>query len=338
MNRYSKNYLAEIEQARVSLDIDFLIGKTIALSGATGTIGSYLIDCLLFDASFDVKVIALVRDIPKAKQRFAFHHNDKRLTFILVDLMKPITIESQIDYVIHAASNTSPHEYKQHPIDTLLVNLLGNKTMCDLAIAHNSRYMFISSTEVYGQSDGSLIDESYLGYLNLLDPRSAYNEGKRASETLAIAYSDELGLDVVIPRLSRVYGPTQRSSDRKAMSQFINAGLHHEPIILKSAGNQMFSYTYVSDIISGLLFLLTHGQTGQAYNIASDEQKSLKEIATIIGEISGSEVKMDLSNDANVSYSKAEHALFDTKKIKALGWKSLVSLRSGLTRTFSVLS
>jgi nucleoside-diphosphate-sugar epimerase len=100
----------------------------------------------------------------------------------------------------------------------------------------------------------------------------------------------------------------------------------------------MFSYTYVSDIISGLLFLLAHGQTGQAYNIASDEQKSLKEIAMLIGEISGSEVKIDLASDVNVSYSKAEHALLDTKKIKALGWKSLVSLQSGLTRTFSVLS
>ena len=333
---YSKPYLDEIALAAKSLDIDSLKGKTIALSGATGLIGSYLIDTVLSHTDFPIRIHALVRNRSKASERFSRYESDTRLLIHEVDLMKPIEIEGKIDYVIHAASMTSPHEYATMPIEIMKTNIVGSDTMLSLADVHHARYLFVSSTEIYGTLTSETIKEDELGYLNLLDPRSAYNESKRAGETLAVSYASQRGLDIVIARLSRVYGPTQKDSDRKAMSQFLFAASRKEPIVIKSAGTQRFSYTYVSDAVSALVFLLTHGQSGKAYNVASEEVMSLKEIAMLIGKTAGIPVTFDLAKESGLSYSKTLQAVLDVNKIKTLGWLPKVSLTDGICRTLSV--
>ncbi len=337
MNLYrSEHYLSEITSLGKIVDLTYLNNQTIALTGATGMIGSYLIDTLLMSAAYHGTMIALVRDVPAARMRFDRFINDKRLIIRDVNLMEPIKCEQKLDYVIHAASMTSPHDYAAHPIDTLKTNLIGNMHMLDLACDHHARYMFISSTEVYGQASSSLIDEKYSGYLDPLDVRSAYNEGKRASETMCSAYMSERQLDIVIPRLSRVYGPTLKDSDKKALSQFIKAGVNHTPIVLKSDGRQMFSYMYVADAVTAILFLLRHGKSGEAYNVAHPEQKSLKDIATLIATMTKTTVTYDLTLEPGMSYSKAQYALFNLDKITSLGWQAKTDLTTGLTRIFAV--
>jgi len=333
---YSKTYLDEIDTAAKTFDIKSLYGKSIALSGATGLIGSYLIDVILSNKDVPIRLHALVRNSDKAMERFSLHEHDDRLTIHEVDLLKPIDINDEIDFVIHAASMTSPHEYATMPIDIMKTNIIGSDTMMSLADAHHARYLFVSSTEVYGTLANETIKEDELGYLNLLDPRSAYNESKRAGETLAVSYASQKGLDIVIARLSRVYGPTQKDSDRKAMSQFLFAAQRKEPIVIKSAGTQRFSYTYVSDAVGALLFLLTHGQNGQAYNVASEEILSLKEIALLIGKTADIPVTFDLAKESGLSYSKTLQAILDITKIKTLGWYPKVSLTDGIYRTLSV--
>lgn len=335
---YTKPYLAELNELKHLFACDFLNGKTLALSGATGMIGSYLIDSLLANKSFSGKIIALVRDEARAKKRFSYYANDFRLQLVLSDLNQTIQINEKVDYVIHGASLTSPHDYHDHPIDTMLLNLIGTKTMLDLAVNQKAKFLFTSSTEVYGHADQNLISEDYLGYLDLLDPRSAYNEGKRAGETLCIAYAAEKGLHVVIARLSRVFGPTLKDSDGKALSQFIARGIAGQPIVLKSLGQQRFSYTYVADAASGIIFLLAHGVTRQAYNIANEEALSLKEIAELVAKTCATKVIIELKNDTNMSYSKAQNALLNIDKIKRLGWTPKVSLAAGLVRTCVVRS
>jgi len=332
---YSPAYLADLVLARKTTDYDFLRGKTLALSGATGLIGSYLIDLLLGDTNLEVTIHALVRDKVKAYERFQAHRDDARLIIDEIDLSLPIMIDGNIDYVIHGASITSPHEYGTQPIATMLTNFVGNKTMLDLAVIKKARYMFISTTEIHGQADEKPIKEDYLGYLDLLDVRSGYNEAKRASETLCVAYAKEKVIEVVIPRLSRTFGPTQKPSDRKAMTQFLTAGRLKQPIVIKSAGTQKFSYTYVSDAVSGLLFVLERGKSGEAYNVASEEVLPLKEVAELIGSISGSEVMIEPQQEKGMAYSKAGHAILSIEKIKHLGWKPQVSLKDGICRTFS---
>jgi nucleoside-diphosphate-sugar epimerase len=333
---YTKPYLDELSELRSLFECDFLHNKTLALSGATGMIGSYLIDSLLANPDFKGTIIAIVRDKAQASERFIHFKGDQRLLFVEARMDTTINIQQKIDYLVHAASLTSPHDYHDHPIDTMLLNIIGNKHMLDLAVRNKSRYMFVSSTEVYGQSEGNRIDETYSGYLDQLDPRSAYNEGKRASETLCVAYMAEHQLEVVIPRLSRVFGPTLKDSDGKALSQFIARGIQQQPIVLKSQGAQRFSYTYVADAASAILFLLHHGQSGHAYNVASEEDLSLRQIAEIVANICKTNVTFDLSIEKNMSYSKAAHALLSIEKIKDLGWKPHVSISSGLARTCAV--
>lgn len=333
---YTKPYLKELQELQTMFICDFLSGKTLALSGATGMIGSYLIDSLLSNSNFDGRIIAIVRDKAKAIERFNAFKSDPRLAFAEARLDMNIPIDEKIDYLVHAASLTSPHDYHDHPIDTMLLNIIGNKHMLDLALRNKARYMFVSSTEVYGQAEAIRIDEKYSGYLDPLDPRSAYNEGKRASETLCAAYMAEHQLDIVIPRLSRVFGPTLKDSDGKALSQFIASGINQRPIILKSQGTQRFSYTYVADAVSAILFLLKSGISGQAYNVAGEEDLCLREIAELVAKICQTSVIFDVSNEKNMSYSKAAHALLSIEKIKQLGWKPNVSISAGLARTCAV--
>jgi nucleoside-diphosphate-sugar epimerase len=124
MNRYTNSiYIDEIKANRQLLDLSFLDGKTLAISGATGMIGTYLIDTLLIDEKFNVKIIALVRDLPAASARFAKFACDSRLVFKNSNLLEPIMMDGSIDYIIHAASLTSPHDYHDHPIDTMMLTL-----------------------------------------------------------------------------------------------------------------------------------------------------------------------------------------------------------------------
>jgi len=333
---YTKPYLDELSELRTLFECDFLNNKTLALSGATGMIGSYLIDSLLANPDYKGTIIAIVRDKMQASERFIHFKGDQRLLFVEARLDATINIQHKIDYLVHAASLTSPHDYHYHPIDTMLLNIIGNKHMLDLAVRNKARYMFVSSTEVYGQAEAIRIDETYSGYLDQLDPRSAYNEGKRASETLCVTYMAEHQLEVVIPRLSRVFGPTLKDSDGKALSQFIASGIKRQPIILKSQGTQRFSYTYVADAASAILFLLKSGMSGQAYNVANEEDLSLREIAELVANICQTSVSFDVSNEKNMSYSKAAHALLSIEKIKQLGWKPRVSISAGLARTCAV--
>ena len=166
-----------------------------------------------------------------------------------------------------------------------------------------------------------------------------YPESKRAGEALCQAYITQKNLKIVIPRLSRVYGPTMLMSDTKAISQFIKKGIAKEDIILKSEGTQLYSYSYVADAVSGLLYCLFKGESGQAYNVADSESDiMLKDLAQIIAETSGGKVIFELPDEVESSgYSKATKAIMDAAKLKSLGWSTMYNITSGLKRTMAIL-
>ena len=349
MSLYTNDlYMEDVRRAaELALPWEKLTGKSVMLSGATGLIGSFLVDVLMeknaADA-LDCTVYALGRSEEKAKSRFSRHASDPHLVFIPYDVKFPLVRDDlgTVDYILHLASNTHPMQYSTDPIGTITTNIIGLQNLLDFAVAHHaSRFAFASSNEIYGENRGDteFCAEDYCGYINSNTLRAGYPESKRCGEALCQAYKAQRGLDVVIPRLTRSYGPTMLMSDTKAISQFIKKGIAGEDIVLKSAGTQYYSYQYVADSVSGLLTILLKGENGEAYNIAEEHSDiMLKDLAAIIAEISGKNVVFEIPDAVEAAgYSTATKARLAGQKLRALGWTPEYDIRRGMERTICIL-
>ena len=348
MNLYENElYLEDIKYvADLNLPWGKLQHKTVLLSGATGLIGSFLIDVLMTKnkEGLDCMVYALGRNGERAKKRFSKWENDNHMQFISYDINKPFVRNDigAVDYIFHLASNTHPLQYSVDPIGTITTNIIGLQNMLEFAIVSNtSRFVFASSVEIYGENRGEVekFNESYLGYIDCNTLRAGYPESKRCGEALCQAYLKQYGLDIVIPRLSRVYGPTMLMSDTKALSQFILNAVTGENIVLKSIGNQFYSYIYVPDAVSGVLKVLLEGVSGEAYNIADEKSDiTLKELAQIAAMTVGTKVVFDTPDVMeSVGYSKATVARLESAKLQKLGWKANYDIFRGVERTIKIL-
>lgn len=349
----SELYMQEVSRtAEIKFDWTRLYNKSIAISGGTGMIGSFLIDVIMYrnenlSQSTDVYVIG--RDETKSEKRFVKYKDSKLFHFIKQDINETIDgicegkkLEN-IDYVIHAASNTHPVAYSSDPIGTISANVIGTNNLLDWAsrIACG-RFVFLSSVEIYGENRGDIdkFGEKYLGYIDCNTMRAGYPESKRTGEALCQAYISHKDMDIVIPRLSRVYGPTMLMSDTKALSQFILKCVKGEDIILKSRGTQQFSYSYVADAVSAIFKIMFDGKCGEAYNVASDDSDiMLKDLAEILADYSDRDVVYELPDEVEASgYSKATKATLDVDKLKTIGWESMYDIKTGLHNTVDILS
>ena len=322
-----------------------LQGKSLLLTGASGLIGTVLVDVLMKwnrQVEHGVTIYAVGRSEQRIKERFADYLDNQYFNFIAWNVNEPADFAIHADYVIHAASNTHPKAYATDPIGSIMTNLLGLRNVLDFAHKTQSkRVMFLSSVEIYGKAyrEDDVFTEDYCGYIDCNTLRAGYPEGKRAGEALCQAYIEQYGMDIVIPRLSRVFGPTMQDSDSKAMAQFIRNAVKGEPIVLKSEGKQRFSYCYAADAVGGLLTVLLKGKCGEAYNIAQkDKILSLKEIADVLGNISSMKVSIELPNNVeSKGFSTAINAVMSTEKIKKMSWKSRLDIVFALQRTVAVL-
>ncbi|MBR3624097.1 MAG: NAD-dependent epimerase/dehydratase family protein [Selenomonadaceae bacterium] len=342
----SKLYNDDIIRAiNLSLPWGKLANKSILITGASGLIGTFLIDTLMQKNAFDnlnVKVIALGRNDDKARERFSGYWENENFSFLATDINKPLSINLHVDYFIHAASNTHPKLYASDPIVSLMTNVLGAYHLLNYALKTKAeRFVYISSVEIYGEAlnKDDLFDEKYCGYIDCNQHRAAYPEGKRAGEALCNAFIERYGMDIVLPRLSRVYGPTMRLDDSKAMSQFIMNGVRGEDIVLKSKGEQLYSYCYVADAVTGILYAMLSGKCGEAYNIADmDGAITLKEITENIAEFAGRKVVFDLpQKEEAAGFSKVTTCVMDTEKLQKLGWRSYDDVKSGTEKTIEIL-
>lgn len=350
MMKVYENPLFQEDIARVAaLDIPWekLQDKSMLISGATGLIGSFFVDVIMkrnTDYGMNCKVYALGRNEGKAKERFTDFLGTNWLQFVQYDINEPLRDDNfpVIDYAAHLASNTHPVAYAMDPIGTITTNIIGIKNMLDFCSKHQvSRIAFASSNEIYGENRGDveLFKEDYCGYINCNTMRAGYPESKRCGEALCQAYIKQAGLDIVIPRFTRSYGPTMLMNDTKAISQFIRKAIAGEDIVLKSEGNQYYSYTYVADAVSGFLTILLKGECGEAYNIADvTSDIRLKDLAAILAEIAHKKVIFELPDAVEkAGYSKATKARLDGSKIKTLGWKPMYTIDEGLKRTVEIL-
>ncbi len=325
-------------------------GSTIMISGATGMIGKCLVDLLMTyntrrvnckpsaPGGSGIRVIALSRNEASARQRLGAYWDSPWFQYISCDVNGPIPECGCADYMIHGASNTHPRLYSQDPVGTITSNVLGTKNLLDYGADHKVRqFCFLSSVEVYGENRGDRekFDESYLGYLDCNTLRAGYPESKRLGEALCNAYGEAYDMAFVIPRLSRVYGPTMLMSDTKAISQFLKRAAAGQDIVLKSEGTQKYSYTFVTDAAAGILWTMAFGRLGEAYNVADEQSDiTLKELAEILAGIAGTRVVFELPEEKErKGYSTATKAMLCEEKIRGLGWSSRVHMKEGLLCT-----
>jgi nucleoside-diphosphate-sugar epimerase len=324
---------------------EILKNKSILITGASGLIGTFLIDILMYrnnNYHDNITIYAVVRNMEKARRRFHNYLFSPFLKIISHDIQLPFTVTAKIHYVIHGASNTHPEAYSADPINTLLTSILGTNNILKFSIDNNvQKTIFLSTVEIYGENRGDtiLFDEGYCGYINCNTARACYPEGKRAGEALCQLYIVAKDLHIVIARCCRVYGPTMADDDSKNIAQFIKNALKNENIVLKSRGNQLFSFCYIADICTAILYLILDGKSGEAYNIANTNSiLSLYQIAQIISCIEGKSVVFDIpSKPDNAEFPTATKALLDCKKIKCLGWEAKTNMENGLKKTLAIL-
>lgn len=331
--------------ASIDIDWDKFNHKTFMLSGATGLIGRFFVDVLMYknlNENFDFNLLLLGRNEKKANEIFSSYLENEHYRFIASDVNKPLEFREKADYILHLASNTHPKAYSSDPIGTITTNIFGTYNLLKYASEHScERFLLASSVEIYGENrkDVDMFHEDYLGYINCNTMRAGYPESKRCSESLCQAFMNQCGLDTVIARLSRVYGPTMNMDDSKALSQFIKKSINHEDIVLKSEGNQFYSYTYVADAVSALLYILDKGRSGEAYNIADKSSDiMLKDLAEILANIAGTKVVFELPDEEEKrGYSTATVAVMSSDKLKRINWRPFYDINCGLKKTVSIL-
>ena len=342
LNKQHPLYQEDLERIAQVSDISSLDGKSFMITGATGLIGVCLIDALMHlnQKGANITVYALGRSREKAALRLGEYFEDSHFHFVEHEASESLLDLPNVDVIIPLASNTHPLAYSKYPIETININVKGAEQALEKALACGAMVLYPSTVEVYGNArDDDDFTEDYTGKLNLANARSCYPESKRLSEALCQSYIAERGVQVKIVRLSRVFGPTMLMSDSKASSQFIQKALAGEDIVLKSKGEQLFSYTDTADAVSAMLHVLLHGEEGVAYNISAEMcNVRLKDFAQICAEWAQKQVVFDLPSETEQKgFSIAMRAILDNTRLKGLDWRPQYTMKDAVCRTLSIL-
>ncbi len=339
----SKTYINDLETAvSAVVGIEELVGKSFLITGASGLIGSFIVDVLVHynvKNNAGMKICATGRSIKRLEERFDGIVDDS-LVFAEHDVNKLPDFDFSADYIIHAASNAYPAAFNDYPVDTVMSNVAGTFNLLEYARKVSAqRFMFISSGEVYGQGDLSLdsFSEDYSGYVDILQPRSCYPAAKRTAETLCVSYTKQYGTDTVIARPCHTYGPNATSADNRANVQFVNNALAGNDIVLNSAGNQMRSYNYVADCASAILTVLINGESAKAYNIANpDVRTTIAGFAREVAEQTGHKLIFAKPDEVALAQrTPIAKQVLDTTRLEQLGWKGCYSLSDGIGHTLA---
>ena len=336
----SRVYQKQLQKASECLPVQ---DKCFLVTGASGLIGSCLIDCLMYANIYqgrDFKVFALGRNAQKMKDRFQYAETRDNLHFVVDDVCCPISDDMNLDYIIHAASNADPKFYAMYPSETLLTNILGTKSVLDYAKKHTQcRILFTSTFEVYGKVDTELTEDS-IGVIDFHTLRNCYPYSKICAELLCQCYAEQFGVNYVIARLGGIYGPTMSPTDSKAQASFLMNAFKREDIVMKSKGEQIRSYCYVIDAVTAILAVVTKGTSNEAYNIADEKSiVTIAEFAQQVAKTGNVGIKYELPSEIErKGYSKPTDIIMRNDKLKKIGWESSYGLKKGIESTLQILN
>lgn len=343
LNKQHPLYQEDLSFILRTKGLDKLKDKKILITGATGMLGVCMIDALMkynTVQNANIGIFAVGRSREKASARLGEYYTNPLFHFIEQDVREKLPEDLSFDFIIPAASNTHPMAYSQFPIETIEINYFGVKHALDKAVKCGATVLCVSSVEIYGNARGSdIFTENYTGDLNLSTARSCYTESKRVCESMCQSYISEKNINAKIVRLSRIFGPTMLESDTKASSQFIKKALNGEDIVLKSKGEQLFSYTYVADAVSAMLHVMLNGENGMAYNVSNRNcNVKLKDFAAECARFAGKKVVFELPSETEQKgYSVAMCAVLDNSKLENTNWEPGYDFKNAINRTMEIL-
>jgi dTDP-glucose 4,6-dehydratase len=304
------------------------MSERVVITGAAGFIGSHLAETLL-DRGYSVVGVdnLLTGDIGNIA-----HLTNRDFEFVKHDVTNYIYVEGPVDYVLHWASPASPIDYLELPIPTLKVGALGTHKALGLAKAKGARFVLASTSEVYGDPLEHPQKESYWGNVNPIGPRGVYDEAKRFAEAMTVAYHRYHGLDAKIVRIFNTYGPRMRVKDGRAVPAFISQALRNEEVTVFGDGRQTRSFTYITDLVDGIIRLMT-SSVNDPVNIGNPREMSLDELARTIVRMTGSTSQI-VYRPLPVDDPKVRQPDI-TRARTLLGWEPKVSLEQGLETTIA---
>lgn len=349
---------------RADLPWSRLDGKTVLVTGATGMLASYVCWLLLSlreQAGVRVSVIALCRDAGRASELFGAFTGKPYLRLLIQDVCETISLEESVDYVFHLAGHASPHHINSDPVGILRANLQGTLSVLEFARAKKvgGGVVFASSREVYGRNDAvPALDEQAFGVLDPLDDRSCYPGSKRAAEALLRSYYLQYGIPYYILRIAHAYGPTMRlEGDGRVMADLLADAVAGRDIVLKSTGEAVRAFLYVTDAVLGMFAALLLGPPASVYNLANEtEPISIRALAQLLaarrglrvivpavpgeaclsGELGQKDrivfVPSESDDTGRKGYCAYPRTALDTSALESLGWEPLVGLEEGVGR------
>lgn len=314
----------------------------VLITGATGMLGGYMLRTLVElnrNHDFNMKLYALIRNPKKMPADIA-----DEVEMIVQSVSEPVKSDVKFDYVIHTASPASPLIMREDPVGTVAANTLGTYYTLEAAQRSGAKgYIFISSREIYGQpyEGQKMFTEDTYGFVDPLDPRSCYPEGKKAAETMCASFRKQYGLDAKIARLAHTFGPGMSIDDGRVQADFLRNVVNNQDIVMKSEGTAIRTYTYVSDAVSALFYILLNAED-MVYNISSEDcTVSIRQLAeTLIEAVPERNLKLVIDipeADKNSGCAPFTLGILNSEKLRNIGWKPHYSLKEGLKRTVDFL-
>lgn len=308
--------------------------QTVLVAGGAGFIGSNLSKSLL---EKNYRVICVDNLLTGDKKNLEEFLSDPNFVFIEKDVSRDFDTSEKVDFIFHLASPASPNihsprSYMAYPLETLEANSSGTRNLLEVAIKNKAKFLFASSSEVYGDPKISPQSENYNGNVSPNGPRSVYDEGKRFGEAITMAYFRKHNLKTRTARIFNTYGPKMREDDGRVVSNFITAAIKNNPIVIYGDGSQTRSFCYISDMVEGLEKLMFSDKTdGSVVNLGNPDERSVKEFADLIVEITNSQSSVEYDKLPKDDPTRRNPDITLAKTL--LGWEPKVKLEEGLKNT-----
>ncbi len=307
---------------------------SIMLTGGAGFIGSWLADVLWYLGADEILIIDNLSTGSKENIEHLLKTGKIKLIVANIEDYEP---QGRFNYVMHLAARPSPDDYQRHPIETLLVSSEGTRRALEAARRSDAKFLFTSTSEVYGKAHAIPTPEDYWGYVNPVGPRSPYDEGKRYAEALTMAYVRQYDLDARIARIFNTYGPRldwRIAGYGRVIIRFILQALQNKPITIHGDGKQTRSFLYIADLIEALLILASrHGLKGAVVNIGSEDEVRIIDLAHMIRKLTGS--RSDIIHLPPRPDDPPRRRPDITRAKRLLGWKPRTGLTEGLRYTIN---